>query len=294
MEILRNHTNTDLGFLTPIDYSDTHTATVTDLLNNVVYSGDDVVVVQGDGSKSEILLPSNFNKYDLPGYVTLFNGSGNVIFESGFSSVMPYCNISDVATKLNLTTADTIMYERIARYIIDSKTGGFKFVYKTKEVLGNDTDYLLINERIHSINKIYENEKLIFEDGSTDNEYEYYISPNKVAIIKETDFDQENRIHYKKVWKDRWAYGDFNEDYDYLIQGEFGYFVIPFDISQATELLIQDLSCGNNRYLNKYIDSIKIDGFTISYFEESLFGTGNLIVDNILQKYGYEIQPRVM
>jgi hypothetical protein len=294
MEILRNKNNVPLGFLTNVNYDEEHTAEVSDTTNNVTYSVEDIVVVQGDGSKSEIILPDIFNKYDLDGSVIMYNSSGNVVFQSFFASVMPYCDISEVAAKLNLPADDVRQYEKIARYIIDSKTGGFKFVYKSIETIGMDTDYLLIGEKIHSLFKLYENAQLVYDVENPGTKPKYFLNKNKTAVIREPVFDEENRIHYKKVWKDRYASGEFREDFDYIVEGEFGYVVIPFDITEATGLLINDLACGNNRYLNKYMQSIKMDGFDFKYFDEALFGTGNLIVDNILQKYKYTINPRVM
>lgn len=294
MEILRNNTNTELELLTSVDYDDADTALVVDLINGTEYEISSGNIIAGAGLKASILLPDWFNKYDLDGYVTVYDSSENIIYESGFSTVRPYCNVDEVSTQLSLSSSDATAYERLARYIIDSKTGGFKFVYKSKEVLGLGSDMLLIDERIHKLFKLYQNEELVFELGSSTNEFNYFLNKSKTAVLRETEENDENRIHYKKVWKDRYAGTEFPEDFDYIVEGEYGYYVIPFEITEATELLIQDLSCGNNRYVNKYIESMNTDGFDITYFAEVLFGTGNLIVDNIIAKYGRNIRARVL
>lgn len=294
MEILRNNTNTELELLTNIDYDDAATATVLNLSSGILYGVDDIVIVMGGASKAAVLLPAEFNKYDFDGYVTIFNDSDDIIFETGFSTVRPYCSISDVATTLNITELQAKQYERLARYVIDSKTGGFKFTYKQKEVLGLGTDILLIDEKIHKLFKLYQNEELIYDVNLETNEYEYFLNVSKTGIIRELEANDENRLNYKKVWRDRYYWTEFPEDYDYIVEGEFGYFVIPYEITEAIELLMNDLACGNNRYLNKYIESVDTDGFDITYFAEGLFGTGNLIVDNILTKYGRTIRARVM
>lgn len=293
MEVLRNHINVQPELLTNLDYDEDYiTASAVNLTSGEEFT--DLDVYAGTGNVTAVLLPDIFNKYDIDGYVFIYDSSDNIVFESGFSSVMPYCNIEDTAEQLNLSVAETTEYERLVRYIIDSKTGGFKFVYKQKEVLGMGSDRLLIDERIHKLFKLYQNEELIYDVDSETNEWDYFLNVSKTAILRETEENDENRIHYKKVWKDRYAGTEFPEDFDYIVEGEFGYFVIPFDIVEATKLLINDIACGNNRYLNKYMESIKLDGFDFKYFAESLFGTGNLIVDNILAKYGRTIKPRVM
>jgi hypothetical protein len=294
MEILRNNTNTDLELLTTVDYDDAASALITDMNTGTEYEIEIGYILQGTGDKASVLLPAVFNQYDIDGYAIVYNVSEDVIYETGFSTVRPYTDIPAIATSLSITEAEAIYFERIARYLIDSKTGGFKFVYKSKEVLGLGSDMLLIDERINKLFKLYENEELVFELGSPDNEFEYFLNKSKTAILRETEENDENRIHYKKVWKDRYAGTEFREDFDYIVEGEFGYYTIPYEIKEATDLLIQDLSCGNNRYLNKYIQSINTDGYDIRYFDESLFGTGNLIVDNILTKYGRNIRARVL
>jgi hypothetical protein len=293
MEVLRNHINVQPELLTNLDYDEDYlTASAINLFSGEEFTNLDVYA--GTGNVTAVLLPDIFNQYDIDGYVFIYDSSDNIVFESGFSSVMPYCDIESVATELNISVAEATEYERLVRYIIDAKTGGFKFVYKQKEVLGMGSDRLLIDERINKLFKLFQNEELVYDVDSNTNEWNYFLNVSKTAILRETEENDENRIHYKKVWKDRYAGTEFPEDFDYIVEGEFGYFVIPSDIQEASKLLINDLACGNNRYLNKYMESIKLDGFDFKYFTEALFGTGNLIVDNILNKYGYTIRPRVM
>ena len=294
MEILRNNTNASLSYLTTITYSAGMTANIINIDDDTLYEYPDISVVSGSASKAQIILPEYFNMYDIDGYVQLLDSNDETLFESGLSTVRPYCDINSIALLLGITYQDALKYERIARYIINSKTHGFSFVYKKKQVNGEDTDILFINEKIYSLKKLYENEELIYDVSSNTNEYTYMLTKNKNGIIRSTESDDENRLEYKKVWKNRYFNVEFPEGFDYIVEGEFGYKVVPHDIQEACGLLIQDLSCGNNRYLNKYIESFNTDGYDISYFKESLYGTGNLIVDNILQKYKNNVRPRVL
>lgn len=294
MEILRNNINASLSYLTTITFSAGMTAEIIDIDDDTIYDFPDITVVSGSASKAQIYLPVIFNEYDMSGYLELMNSSGDTIFESGVSTVRPYCDISSVATKLGISYANAVEYERLARYIIDTKTHGFYFTYKSKEITGEDTDTLLVNEKIYSLKKLYENEDLIYNSSSNTNEYTYMLNKRKSGIIRSPESDDENRLEYKKVWKNRYFNVEFPEGFDYIVEGEFGYKVVPHDIQYACELLMQDISCGNNRYVNKYIESFNTDGYDISYFKEVLYSTGNLIVDNILREYGNSIRPRVL
>ena len=50
-------------------------------------------------------------------------------------------------------------------------------------------------------------------------------------------------------------------------------------------MLIEDIRCGKLDYVNKYINEYRTDQFTIKYDKLAWQGTGNRIVDHILQGY---------
>ena len=77
----------------------------------------------------------------------------------------------------------------------------------------------------------------------------------------------------------------FPKDWDYTVYGEFGWPVVPQDIKDATKMLIQDIECGNLSYVKKYITEYETDQFRVKYSDLSLKGSGNLLVDRILQSY---------
>jgi hypothetical protein len=80
-------------------------------------------------------------------------------------------------------------------------------------------------------------------------------------------------------------YGVFPERYDYLFVLDEGFRAIPADIERATIMLIDDLKCGRLDYYQKYVTSYNTDQFRIQFDKKMLEGTGNLLVDKILDKY---------
>jgi hypothetical protein len=80
-------------------------------------------------------------------------------------------------------------------------------------------------------------------------------------------------------------YGTFPEKYDYLFVLDEGFRAIPPDIERAATMLIDDLKCGRLDYYQKYVTSYNTDQFRIQFDKKMLEGTGNLLVDKILDKY---------
>jgi len=183
--------------------------------------------------------------------------------------------------------------ERIARYIVDSETfGGFKFVRKEKEVVGMGSDYLVIDEKIYKLYKLYENLELVYDVSAEANDQEFEISKDKTSIVLTQT--ETNRVNYNRVWRDRYLDVDFADGFEYLVDADFGWKVIPQDIQEATRLLVSDISSDNMRYVNKYIESFDNDDFKIKFAKNFNASTGNLVVDRILQKYKNNIRLGVL
>jgi hypothetical protein len=79
--------------------------------------------------------------------------------------------------------------------------------------------------------------------------------------------------------------GEFSEGADYILLLETGYKVVPYDIQDATLMLIDDIKCGKLDYYKRYIKNYSTDQFKIEYDKRLIDGTGNILVDKILDKY---------
>jgi hypothetical protein len=76
---------------------------------------------------------------------------------------------------------------------------------------------------------------------------------------------------------------------------ETGYKVVPYDIQDATLMLIDDIKCGKLDYYKRYIKNYSTDQFKIEYDKRLIDGTGNILVDKILEKYKENIiRPGVL
>ena len=77
----------------------------------------------------------------------------------------------------------------------------------------------------------------------------------------------------------------FPEGSDYILLLETGYKVVPYDIQDATLMLIDDIKCGRLDYYKRYVKNYSTDQFKIEYDKRMIDGTGNILVDKILDKY---------
>jgi hypothetical protein len=77
----------------------------------------------------------------------------------------------------------------------------------------------------------------------------------------------------------------FAEGTDYIFLLEVGHKVVPYDIQDATRMLINDIKCGKLDYYKRYVKAYSTEQFKIEYDKRLLDGTGNILVDKILDKY---------
>jgi hypothetical protein len=289
MELLRLNNTTSLSAsFSGLTASSNYNLELDDLITSESYSAS--AAANGSGVVS-FIMPDHYLTYTGSLVATVKDSAQDIVNITNIEILRPYCNIDATGLKIygktsGLTTTERnniVEYERLARYIIESHTDGFSFIRKEKEFIGSGTDELLLDEKAHTLYKIYENGELMYDASSNTNEADYKINKQLNAIV--LDIPESNRINYKKVWRDRFLDIDFFEGYEYIVDADFGWKVIPQDIQEACELLIQDIFKDNIKYINRYIESFDNDDFKIKFAKNWTATTGNLIVDRILERY---------
>lgn len=148
--------------------------------------------------------------------------------------------------------------------------------------------------------------------GSVQKYWEYTYKPtlDNSAIYRYSTIEgpnvEYNRLEYNPTRTPR-ALGDlgfygrsgqgvaFPKGYDYIFVLDAGYKAIPPEIELAAGYLIQDLENGSNEYWSRFITQYKTDQFDVKFDPKFLGGTGNLIVDKILDGYkSASIKPGLM
>jgi hypothetical protein len=181
MEALRINGQTPSVTFTGLLPSSEYTLTYTDLSTQEEYTSTQQSNASGEVS---FVLNSYYDNYDGVLDATLFNYLDEVENVAGIEVVRPYTNITTLAAELDKTYAQARDTERTARFIIDSESAKtFGFVRKEKEFIGNGSDYLVIDEKIHKLYKVYENGNLLYDSTQENNLVTYTISKDKTSII---------------------------------------------------------------------------------------------------------------
>jgi hypothetical protein len=218
----------------------------------------------------------------------------HIIDESNLDIIRPYTNPNDLGVTAS-EIADYKKWELIARAIIDSYTQiGFYNHKSILQVQGNGLDYMPVWRDANRVLKVYENNVLIYDiDTPADNVFDYKVTLDNSAIVKvftgQTDIISTQRpqlpISRGDYVYDSRNYGTFVKGADYLFVLDEGFRAIPPDVEKATIMLIDDLKCGRLDYYQKYVTNYNTDQYRIQFDKKMLEGTGNLIVDKILDKY---------
>lgn len=265
-------------------------------------------------------LPDSFAAYDESYALKIIDGLGDIVLEDNLNIFRPYIDPATLVTnEVDLATATT--NEELARTIIDSITGGFYFQLDWLELTGEGNDYMPIWQRVYRIVKAYENSVLdydVSEDPAALGEFNYLVTKDKSSIIKDpvAPYNGINRLESAPQKPPLVALSDsispyetddsgvsftfkpgssFPKGVDYLFEVETGYKVVPQDIKDATLMLIDDIACGRLDYYKRYVTSYSTDQFRIQMDKSVLDGTGNILVDKILDKYVTNVKkPRVL
>jgi len=286
---------------------------------------DEQTIESGLNSKLIYEISDSLSKYDDSYSLEIYedNGGdlGEIVVEDTLEIVRPYIDPASLGTTATEISEYTD-YEKLARALIDSVTGGFYFNTKDLEVVGQGTDYIPLWNRTYKILEVYENNVLVYDSSDTVNgpalyDWNYIIIKDKSAITKEPasgaqEFNrsEQQQLNIRVAPSDSYALFDtedsgniytissgvvFPKGYDYGFKVEQGYKVVPNDIKDAALMLINDIKCGKLDYYKRYIVNYSTDQYRMQIDKSAFDGTGNILVDKILDKYKINItQPGVL
>jgi hypothetical protein len=218
----------------------------------------------------------------------------HVLYEENLDVIRPYVNPAKLGTTAS-EIAEYKMLELVARSIIDSQiVDGFYNEKHIVQTVGLGNDYFPVWEDLNRVLKVYENNQLVYDIASPNaGDYQYVVTLDNSSVqrIETSEYNRaESQPIQIPVSVGNLAYYGypgvaFPAGYDYTLVLDIGYRAVPPDIEYATTLLIDDLKCGKLDYYKRYVTSYDTDQFKIQFDKMSFDGTGNMIVDKILQKY---------
>lgn len=218
----------------------------------------------------------------------------HILYEENLDVIRPYVNPASLGTTLS-EIAEYKMLELVSRSIIDSQiVDGFYNEKHIVQTVGLGTDYFPVWEDLNRVLKVYENNELVYDvNDPTIGDYTYLVTLDN-SSVQRVETNTYNRSEARPITLPvspgnlafyGYAGVAFPQGYDYTLVLDIGYKAVPPDIEYATTLLIDDLKCGKLDYYKRYVTSYNTDQFKIQFDKAIFEGTGNMIVDKILQKY---------
>jgi hypothetical protein len=262
--------------------------------NNLIAHDEDA-----DGSYSFLLTPAITSINRVLEVRWSYSINGIAVVQTDFYQIeTPYATVAEVNDFLNfdpipsdLNYIDPVLIsnaEKVARTIIEGYTGvKFYKYYGGQEIYGIGANTIQLTERMISLDKIFENEVLVYDRTSNPvyNTFGYNtaISPSGYQIrVWQPDFgntwnNELDPIHYMT--------GRFRDNSLYRFVGQIGYKYVPEDIKTACMLLIQDIISNDYNWRNKYLSKVNLKEISFEMAKGAFNGTGNITVDNILDQY---------
>jgi hypothetical protein len=267
-----------------------------------------------EDSQIEYVLPREKVQFDREFLFRVIDPLTNeIVVDSNLTVYRPYID-PNLLANTEEELAEYKELELVARKIIDSYCeDGFYNHKLVIQQVGQGTDYFPIWHETSRVLKVYENDILVYDvdDTETQWEYVYKVMLDNSAIYRYPALVGDNQFEYNRMeynpTKIPTAIGDlgfygrsgqgvaFPKGYDYTFVLDAGYKAVPSEIEVAAKYLINDMKNSDNDYYKRFITQYQTDQFTVKFDPRVLGGTGNLLVDKILDNYkGKSLKPGLM
>lgn len=205
------------------------------------------------------------------------------------AKIMDYYNFGTRPQDLDYRSHEELVYaERVARYQIESYANQtFGRAWGDQEIFGYDSDAIELTQRMVNIYKVYENGILVI-DYTTDpiyNTFGYDVelsTTNKaVRIVKNAqDVIYEGQYDPTVLY-----YGRFRNHTRYKFYGEIGWTYVPQDIQYCAIKLVGNILSRDAQWRERYLKKIDLSEISFELADGAFNGTGDVIVDSILDQY---------
>jgi hypothetical protein len=264
----------------------------------VDHSNQTIPATSNSDSQILYIIPQSQLEFDRKFLFKVIDLSGTTVLNDNLDIIRPYVNANKLGTTAS-EIAEYRMLELVSRSIIDTIIpNGFYNHKQVIQAVGQGTDYFSLWHDANRILKVYENNVLVYDiEDQENNIYEYLITLDN-SSVQRVEVGSFNRYEASApnlpVGRgDLGYYGyksiAFPQGYDYTFIVSTGYLTIPSDVEYATKTLMEDIKCGKLDYYKRYVTSYNTDQFRIQFDKSVLNGTGNMLVDKILDKYSNTI-----
>jgi hypothetical protein len=287
----------------------------------LINADGDVTLTIVDADYSDVILGENLVAYNDPAigrytfdldstYTNLnrilmltwsYEVNGKSTYQEDYYEVYtPYASVSEIISYYDFGTrpsdvnyrseTEIAAAEKIARLQIEGYAGqAFGRAWGQQEIFGNGSDALELVQRMISVERLYENGRLVI-DYTTDpvvNTFGWNVelTPTNRAI-RILNQDYNNFINYdNQIDPVNMYVGRFRDRSRYMVYGELGWTYVPSDVSTCAKILAGDYLAQDSQWRNKYLKKINLSEISFELAGGAFNGTGNVIVDGILDSY---------
>lgn len=209
--------------------------------------------------------------------------SNPVVLSEYYEVVTPYAPWSYFKGKASYI--DYLECERIARKIIDWYCGqNFGKIDATYSVEGSDTNGLRLPRKLLFLvevrwEDVYTNPSVITAPTPYDGWIAYSWEVVANGWILRTP---RSRTKIDAVYPPVFS---FKRNTTYNIEGVWGYSSVPTNVEEAAKIIIANLLCKDQKYRDKYLESISTGDWDIKFMKEAFEGTGSVTADQLLKDY---------
>jgi hypothetical protein len=215
---------------------------------------------------------------------------------------VPYTDITQATDALGLGTdpsdpnyktySELVEAEKWARKIIENYTGQDFYLYDyVYTVYSTGSDILPLPYKIFELHELYQNDILLVDTINDIDNWNYPVQVsetgfalrvNRADMLDNTVYTANGMV--PPSINDS-GNGAFYNGATYRVQGRFGWESVPDEIELACIELMKDYFSKDKEWRNKYIKSIQTFDWNFEYNSDSFGGTGNVYVDQLLDKY---------
>lgn len=227
-----------------------------------------------------------------------YSYSGASVSEDSFAAIVtPYATLSEIIFELKIGTSPSdenyidpeqiLSAERLARIQINNYTGQvFNKRQGSQSVYGIGADSLFLTEKMLSVSSIEENDFVVYTASPYYNalsNYDIVLSETGKTIYLTPMSNQINSYASDPFGTN--AGNRFINGNRYNVTGSIGWQFVPQDIRAACVLLCGDILTRDYEWRNKYLNNINLSEVSFELNSAAYLGTGNAIVDSILDTY---------
>lgn len=285
----------------PVDPDATPTVVVTDAETGASVATGTATLIDADyDGEYKFVLPTSATNTDRVLQVTWSYAisSKNIQEKENVYVVTPYATVDEIMSELGYSSQaqDSNYYpydkvrsaERVARMMINDYLGFSLGKYTgTVVAYGEGADVLILPTKMISFESLQENDRTVIDISENYNQFGYEVEITETGyglrILPQTPGDDISEKEYYDITNT--FLGQFRNGYRYEVSGVIGWKYIPVEIKQAVFLLVNDLLCNDSIWRTKYVKKINSGQMSVELSSLTFTGTGNALVDSILQKF---------